>query len=73
MGFDRGGWDEGGTTVGGALRNAWKVSAENGRFWTDNPPYLITMPSPTTLPATRLPFCLQTLKPMPVNLSVVMS
>lgn len=27
----------GGTAVGGALRNAWKVSAKSGRLWPDNP------------------------------------
>lgn len=37
----------GGTAVGGALRNAWKVSAKSWRLWTDNPPRHITMPSPT--------------------------
>lgn len=62
--FDRGGWDEGGTTVGGALRNAWKVSAETWRLLTDNPPYLITIPLPTTLILALLSFCLQTLKPV---------
>lgn len=74
MGFDRGGWDEGGTAVGGALRNAWKVSERSGRLWTDNPPHDITIPSPTTL-ISALSFCLQTLKPIRriVNLCLVMS
>lgn len=64
MGFDRGGWDEGGTAVGGALRNAWKVSERSWRLWTDNPPHNITMASPTTLISALLSFCLQSLKPM---------
>lgn len=63
MGFDRGGWDEGGTAVGGALRNAWKVSERSGRLWTDNPPHHITIASPTTLISGLLSFCLQPLKP----------
>lgn len=44
------------TEVGGALRNAWKVSARSGRLWTDNPPYLITIPLPTSLIPARLSF-----------------
>lgn len=41
--IDRGGFAEcvcgggGVAAVGGALRNAWKVSAKSGRLWTDNP------------------------------------
>ena len=31
--------------MGGALRNAWKVSAKSGRLWTDNPPDPNTTPS----------------------------
>lgn len=78
MGFDRGGWDEGSTAVGGALRNAWKVSEKSGRLWADNPPRHITIPSPTTLIAALLSFLSlgsQTSKEdsSPVNLCLVMS
>lgn len=59
-----GGWDERGTAVGGALRNAWKVSERSGRHWTDNPAHHITIPSPTALISAPLSFCLQSLKPI---------
>lgn len=50
--------------MGGALRNAWKVSAESWRLLTDNPPYLSTILLPTALISALLSFCLQTLKPV---------
>lgn len=47
MEFDKGGvWRVGGTEVGGALRNAWKVSANSERLCTDNPLDHNTPPSP---------------------------
>lgn len=39
--------------MGGALRNAWKVSGRSGRLWTDNPPHHIIIPS------ALLSFCQQ--------------
>lgn len=36
-GFDRGGRTKEGRAVGGALRNAWKVSVNSVRLWTANP------------------------------------
>lgn len=77
MGFDRGGWDERGTAVGGALRNVWKVSARSAGLWTDNPSHHITITSPTTLISALLSFCPQTQTNKehspPVNLCPVMS
>lgn len=57
-GFDRGGGIEGGTPVGGTLRNAWKVSVRFGRIWPDNPPQHIIIRLPTILNSLLLFFSL---------------
>lgn len=59
-----GGWDERGIAVGGALRNAWKVSERSGRHWTDNPAHHNTTRSPTALISPPLSVCLLSLKPI---------
>lgn len=37
-----------GASVGGALRNAWKLSGSSRRHMADNPPHPLTVPSPST-------------------------
>lgn len=50
--------------VGGALRNAWKVSERSGRHWADNPAHHITIPSPTAPVSSWLSLPPLSLKPI---------